>query len=70
MKSRRLKWVGRVARIGEDKIAFKIVTGKPAGKPLRWFSLESNAIQGVVVCDTICHYLIGELTLYLFIYLF
>ena len=26
------------------------------------FSLESNAIQGVVVCDTLCHHLTFELT--------
>ena len=29
---RRLKWAGHVARMSEDRIAFKILTGKPSGK--------------------------------------
>ena len=29
IKSRRLRWVGHVARIKEGKRAFKILTGKP-----------------------------------------
>ena len=33
-------------------------------------SLEDNAKQGVVVCDTICHHLTGELTSSLFISMF
>ena len=32
------------------------------------FSPQSNAMQGIVVCDTICHHLTGELTLSLFLY--
>ena len=31
IKSRRLIWVDHVARIEEDKSAYKILTGKPAG---------------------------------------
>ena len=31
-------------------------------------SLESNAMQGVVMCDTICHDFTNELTSHLFIY--
>ena len=35
-KSRRLRWAGHVARIEKDRSAFKILTGKPAGKrPMR-----------------------------------
>ena len=30
--SRRLRWAGYVARMEEDKSAFKILTGKPTGK--------------------------------------
>ena len=33
-------------------------------------SLESDAVQGVVVCDTICHHLTSELTSSLFILMF
>ena len=33
IKSRRLKWVGHdVARMEEDRSAFKILTGTPTGK--------------------------------------
>ena len=36
IKSRRLRWVGHVARMEEGRSAFKILTGKPTGKrPLR-----------------------------------
>jgi hypothetical protein len=32
IKSRRLRWAGHVARIKEDRSAFKILTRKPTGK--------------------------------------
>ena len=32
IKSRRLRWVGHVARMEEGRSAFKILTGKPIGK--------------------------------------
>ena len=32
IKSRRLRWAGHVARMEEDRNAFKILTGKPTGK--------------------------------------
>ena len=32
IKSRSLKWAGIVARMEEDRSAFKILTGKPTGK--------------------------------------
>ena len=32
IKSRRLSWAGHVARMEEGRSAFKILTGKPAGK--------------------------------------
>ena len=31
-KSRRLRWVGQVARMEEGRSAFKILTGKPTEK--------------------------------------
>ena len=34
IKSRRLRWAGYVARMEEDRSAFKILTGKPTGKIL------------------------------------
>ena len=35
IKSRRLRWAEHVARREEDKSAYKILTGKPLGKPRR-----------------------------------
>ena len=32
IKSRRLRWAGHVARMGEGRSALKILTGKPTGK--------------------------------------
>jgi hypothetical protein len=32
IKSRRLSWAGHVARMEENRCAFKILTDKPAGK--------------------------------------
>ena len=32
IKSRRLRWAGHVARMDEDRSAFKILTGKPTGR--------------------------------------
>ena len=32
IKSRRLRWTGHVARMEEDRSAFKILTGSPSGK--------------------------------------
>ena len=32
IKSRRLRWAGHVVRMDEARNAFKILTGKPAGK--------------------------------------
>ena len=34
IKSRRMRWAGNVARMEEDRSAFKIVTSKPTGKRL------------------------------------
>jgi hypothetical protein len=32
MKSRRLRWAGHVARMGEKRIAYRILVGNPEGK--------------------------------------
>ena len=32
IKCRRLRWAGHVARMGEGRSAFNILTGKPTGK--------------------------------------
>jgi hypothetical protein len=32
IKSRRVRWVGRVARIGKRRNAYRILVGKPEGK--------------------------------------
>jgi hypothetical protein len=36
IKSRRLRWVGHVALMGEERKVYKVLVGKPKGrKPLR-----------------------------------
>jgi hypothetical protein len=32
IKSRRMRWVGHVARMGEKKNAYRLLVGKPEGK--------------------------------------
>jgi hypothetical protein len=32
IKSRRMRWAGHVARIGEKRNAYRILVGKPEGK--------------------------------------
>jgi hypothetical protein len=34
IKSRRMRWVGRVARMGEKRNAYRLLVGKPEGTPL------------------------------------
>ena len=38
IKSGRLRWAGHVARMEEGRSAFKILTGKPTGRPRHWSS--------------------------------
>ena len=32
IKSRRMRWAGHVARMGEDRVVHRVVVGKPEGK--------------------------------------
>jgi hypothetical protein len=32
LKSRRMKWAGRVARMGEERKLYKVLVGKPKGR--------------------------------------
>jgi hypothetical protein len=32
IKSRRMRWVGHVARMGEDRSVYRLLEGKPEGK--------------------------------------
>jgi hypothetical protein len=34
MKARRMRWAGHVARMGEERNAYRILVGKPEGKRL------------------------------------
>ena len=34
IKSRRIRWAGHVARVGEEGRVYKILVGKPEGRPL------------------------------------
>jgi hypothetical protein len=59
IKSRRVRWVGHVARMGEERELYKVLVGKPEGKrPLgrprcRWedgirMDLRETGLGGVV----------------------
>jgi hypothetical protein len=45
IKSRRMRWAGHVARMGETRKAYRILVGKPEGKRLlgrpkcRWWTI-------------------------------
>ena len=42
VKSRRMKWAGHVARMGEDRVVHRVLVGKPEGKsPLGKPNLDS-----------------------------
>jgi hypothetical protein len=32
IKLRRMRWVGHVARIGEERVMYRVLVGKPEGK--------------------------------------
>jgi hypothetical protein len=32
IKSRRMRWAGHVARVGEERKVYKVLAGKPEGK--------------------------------------
>ena len=45
IKSRRLRWLGHVARMEEGRSAFKILTGKPTGnRPLEGLGVDRRTI--------------------------
>ena len=49
IKSKRLRWAGHVARMEEDKSAFKILTGIPTGKR----PFEDLAVDGRTILEWI-----------------
>jgi hypothetical protein len=44
IKSRRMRWVGHVARMGERRCVYRILVGKPEGKRRTW---EHNIKMGL-----------------------
>jgi hypothetical protein len=40
VKSRRMRWAGHVARMGENRNAYRIFVGKPEGKRHLWEDQE------------------------------
>jgi hypothetical protein len=48
IKSIRMRWAGRVARMAEGRGAYRILVGRPEGrKPLRWEDNIKTDIQEV-----------------------
>jgi hypothetical protein len=50
IKSRRMRWAGHVARMGEKRNAFRILVGKPEGSHV----MEWVTIDGVWIGNRIC----------------
>jgi len=54
IKSRRMKWAGHVARMGEERVVYRFLVGKPEGRrPLRkprrrWVNNIRTDLQEVV----------------------
>ena len=57
VKSRRMRWVGHVARMGEDRVVYRVLVGKPERKKLlrrprrRWednIKMDLQEVGGVV----------------------
>jgi len=47
MKSRRMRWAGHVARMGEERGVYRVLLGKPEGKrPLQRSRLDGWIILG------------------------
>jgi hypothetical protein len=44
MKSRRMRWAGNVARMGEKRNVYKILVGKPEGKRIHDFLFTISSI--------------------------
>jgi len=36
VKSRRMRWAGHVARMGQERVLYRVLVGKPEGKRRRW----------------------------------
>jgi hypothetical protein len=53
IKSRRMRWAGHVARMGEKRNAYRILVGKPEGKRLlgrprrRWVGSTKIDLRGI-----------------------
>ena len=45
IKSRRMRWAGHVARMGEERGAFRVLVGKPEGKD-HWGDL---GVEGCII---------------------
>jgi hypothetical protein len=57
IKSRRMRWAGHIARIGEKRNAYRVLVGKPEGKKplgrprLRWVDTIMMDLGEVGWCD-------------------
>jgi hypothetical protein len=57
IKSRRMRWAGHVARLGETRNAYRILVGKPEGKigwnGMGWIKLARDRDQWRALANTV-----------------
>ena len=47
IKSRRMRWAGHVARVGERRDVYRVMVGKPGGKDTTWETQAYSAGSGM-----------------------
>ena len=50
IKSRRMRWAGHVARMGEERVVYRVLVGKPEGKS-HWGDL---GVDGWIILGWLC----------------
>jgi hypothetical protein len=56
IKSRRVRWAGHVARMGEKRNAYRILVGKPEGKkPLKYLDVGGGIILKLILDRMGCY---------------
>jgi hypothetical protein len=52
IKSRRMRWAGHVARMGEERGVYRVFVGKPEGK-ITFYYIEILVLQNETYCTLV-----------------